>query len=83
MRSFWLNAEMSRSMSANAPAIDYVLRIAALHSTARSDRTLTPKLSGACPLQRKLGTHYKMAVVGLRAEIAIRFVSIFNASPNG
>src|ERR1700674_5132768 len=29
VRSFWLNAEMSRSMSANARAIDYVLCVAA------------------------------------------------------
>jgi hypothetical protein len=29
VRSFWLNAEMSRSISANARAVDCVLRVAA------------------------------------------------------
>jgi hypothetical protein len=38
---------MSRSMSANARAIDYVLRVAVLNSTARPARTLTMSLSDA------------------------------------
>lgn len=41
MRSFWLNAEMSRSTSANARPIDYVLRVAAPQFHREVDRTLT------------------------------------------
>ena len=47
VRSFWFNSSISRSMSANARAIDYVLCVAALNSTARPACTLTMRLSDA------------------------------------
>ncbi len=45
VRSFRFNSRISRSMSANARAIDYVLCVAALDSTAGPACTLTMRLS--------------------------------------